>query len=288
MMVVVLAGGKSRRFAGDKLRAPMGGRTVLARVVMRVSPLSSVVIIATPSEFRDAELLPQLPPAIRLLHDRPGNWGNGPAAAMASARETLTGGPILFVPGDIPWAETDALQRFVAAASQSNADVAVPYWSGGETEHLIQWQRDPSILSHLPWKSPARPPPSWRASEFLRAAPRTLLVPVAALTDRPEVFSHVTFPSDLDHPPLRGHVGRRKLPRMVDGFPKHCYWEAQAARLERDMALAARLFAEESRWYENAGLSLFALHALDDARRALSPEPDSARAAGLEFHLPVN
>jgi molybdopterin-guanine dinucleotide biosynthesis protein A len=288
MMVVVLAGGKSRRFAGDKLRAPLGGRTVLARVVMRVSPLSSIVIVATRSESRDAELLPQLPPTIQLLHDRPAHWGNGPGAAMASARETLTGGAILFVPGDIPWAETEALERFVAASSQSDADVAVPFWGGGETEHLIQWQRNPSILSYLPWKSPARPPSSWRASEFLRAAPRTLLVPVAALTDRPEVFSHVTFPSDLEHPAPRGQVGRRKLPWIVDGFPKRCYREGHAARLEGDLALAARLFAEESRWYENAGLSLFALHALDDARSAAIREPAAQRAIGPEIYRPMS
>jgi molybdopterin-guanine dinucleotide biosynthesis protein A len=263
--IVILAGGKSIRFRGDKLLAPLHGRVVLAHVVDRASPVASEVLVACPSKSREAELAPHLPSSIRFLHDRPERWGKGPAATFASVREEFGEGPLLFVPGDVPWIETRALRRFVASAARSRAEVAAPYWASGETEHLLQWQRDGSILSHLPWRPGLSMPPSWRASEFLRAVPRTLLVPMDALTGVAGSFSHVTYPADLEHPGVRGRLGRGTESRMVEGVPKASYRSAHVAQRMGDIPRAAGAFASESHWYEDAGLALLARHAEHDA-----------------------
>jgi molybdopterin-guanine dinucleotide biosynthesis protein A len=275
--VVVLAGGNSRRFQGDKLRAPLNGQSVLSHVIQRVSPLASEVLIATSSEARSVELAPELPSTVRFLFDRSDQWGNGPAAAMASARQELRNGPILFVPGDVPWIETTALRQLVTRASQRPVELASPLWQSGETEHLIQWQRSAEILSFLPWSRSSLIPRSWRASEFLRAVPRTLLVSVAALTNRPESFSHLTLPEDLQHPAARGEAGSGTSDRIVAGIPKRAYRAAQAARVQRDWVGSAREFTEESRWYAGAGLTLLARHAASDATMVL------ATRAGRKF-----
>jgi molybdenum cofactor guanylyltransferase len=265
--VIVLAGGRSERFGSDKLAARIRGRSALARVIARVAPLASDVTVATSSLARRRELSPLVPSSVRFLLDRRDRWGEGPAGAMARALTEVSSGPVLFVPGDLPWIETEALRRLVDLAEASAADVAVPWWLSGETEHLVQWQRSPANLRYLPVRrralSPAR-----RASEFLRALPRTLLVPVAALTRRPDTFAHLTFPSDVERPGARGVAGPRTLPEMIEGSPKRWYHVAHDSWGIGRIAQAAHAFAAESRWYRDADLPILARHARNDARQA--------------------
>ena len=270
--VVVLAGGSSRRFGGDKLLAELDGRPVLRRVVDQVTPLASKILIATSTSSRASEIAPRLPPSVQFILDQPSRWGSGPAAAMAAARADAGGGPLLFVPGDVPRVETSALAQLLVRASRSRADVAAPVWTSGMTEHLVQWHRDPRVLLHLPWNSDLPFPPSWRASEFLRAVPRTLLVPVPALTDRPMTFSHVTFPSDLRQPAPRGVAGSGTDDRLIEGVPKRAHARAWGFEHRRDPTRAHRAFIEESRWYEAAGLPLLARHAWADATRPIAAQ----------------
>jgi len=266
--VIVLAGDRSRRFGGDKLAAVVDGRPALSRVISRVAPFASEVIVATTTPARRRELARLVPSTVRFLYDHPSRRnGTGPAAAMVGALEAADPGPVLFVPGDIPWVETRALRRLIERASQSGAEVATPCWGSGETEHLIQWHQGNDTLRHLvgtgtEWSS------GGRASEFLRAVPRTLFVPVPLLSDRPKSFSHLTYPSDVENPPERGRAGRSKVPRLVAGAPKHWYRLAQTALRSGRYADAARAFSAESRWYARANLPLLAQHASADALQA--------------------
>jgi molybdopterin-guanine dinucleotide biosynthesis protein A len=264
----VLAGGISRRFGGDKLSASIDGRPVIDRLVARVAPIASQIVVATSSASRQATLKRALSRAVDFCLDRTERWGTGPAAAMAGALEQWGNGPVLFVPGDIPWIETRALRRFVSLASEGRSDVAAPFWAGGETENLLQWHRSHGVLRYLPWTNSA-PRSSRRASEFLRAAPRTLLVPVHELSNRPGSFSHVTTRQDLESPSLRGRFDRSSVILEVAGTPKRWYRTAQTARSSRDYGSATRAFRAESRWYERNGLALLARHSSDDAAEAV-------------------
>lgn len=266
--VVVLAGGRSARFGRDKLAALIDGRAALAHVVERVEPLASEVIVATSSADRQRALAPLLGRNVRFLLDRPRRWGPGPAGAMAGALEAVASGPVLFVPGDIPWAEAEALRRFVGTADANAAEVAVPYWQSGETEHLIQWHRSRETLRHLP-RPMARDPGGGRASVFLRAVPRTLLVPVRGLSDRPVSFSHLTYASDLEGPTLRGEAGESAVTRIIEGTPKRKFFEAHSHLDAGRPREAARSFSAESRWYSRSGLPLLARHANADVTGAV-------------------
>jgi molybdopterin-guanine dinucleotide biosynthesis protein A len=237
-------------------------------VVARARPLASEVIVSTSSVRRQAFLAPRLPSGTAFLVDRPGGWGPGPVGAMARGLEALGDGPVLFTPGDTPWIETGALRTFVELAQASRVDVAAPYWASGETEHLLQWHRSRETLRHLPPLGESLRP-SWRASEFLRAAPRTLLVPVSALSRRPRSFAHLTYRSDLSRPSARGTPGARVRPLRISGYPKQRYLEAQAHRRAGRRQESAKAFGQEARWYATAGLRLLARHAFEDAVEAL-------------------
>lgn len=270
--VIVLAGGGSRRFGRDKLTVRLDGRTALARVVDRVRPLASEVIVSTSTRARRGELAPHLPDAVRFLIDAAGPWGTGPAAAIARARHEVASGPMLVVPGDMPWVETRALARFLTIAADGGAELGAPFWQSGETEHLVQWHRGRETLDYLPVLR-SRGPTGPRASEFLRAVPRTLLVPVVALSDRPTTFAHLTFPADLRRPRARGTAGGVVRTRLVEGAPKRWYRRAQRGLASGRLKDAARAFRGEAEWYARAHLTLLAQHARDDAARAEQVRP---------------
>jgi len=239
---------------------------VLSRVLARVEPLASSVIVSTSSERRRRELAPLVPSAARFRLDRSRRWGEGPGGAIAGARDVVARGPVLFVPGDVPWIETRALGRLVRQAGAYSADVAVPYWQSGETEHLIQWHRSRATLRHLD-RVTIGPLTTRRASEFLRAVPRTVLIPVRLLTQAPRSFSHVTYPSDLVRPAMRGRAGKSARVRVVEGAPKRWYHAARSQLRAGRPLDAVQAFLAESRWYSRANLPLLAQHAFEDAVR---------------------
>jgi molybdenum cofactor guanylyltransferase len=262
--LVILAGGESRRFGGDKLRAPIEGTPVLRRVVDRVAPLAGKVVVAVVSEARARDLRGLLPEPIEFFLDQPSKWGAGPGGAIQAGLERIPSGPVLFVPGDVPWIETEALAHFLGRAASTDNDVSAPCWESGETEHLLQWHRDAAQSARcLPSGGPRSE--SLRASEFLRAAPRTLLIPIPRLTRRPLSFAHVTRPSDLTRPRFRGRPGPARDERLIVGEPKVHYRAAHHLLTLGDNERARQAFVLESEWYTHAGYPLLASHAMRDA-----------------------
>jgi molybdenum cofactor guanylyltransferase len=279
LSVVILAGGRSVRYGADKLAASVRGRRALARVVARVRPLAADVFLSVGPETRPPSR--RAPRGVTLIEDRPDRWGEGPAGAIANALATLEGrrGPILIVPGDIPWVESAALRRFASLAIASPAEVAAPRWGSGETEHLLQWHRSPATIRALPPRSGLLGRP-WRASELLRAPSRTLFVPVGLLTRRPRTFSHLTFPGDAVQPVLRGDPRRRSVSRLAGPTPKRAYRLGVRAWMAGERLAAAHEFDREASWYRRSGLWLLALHAYEDAALARGTLNPRARFAG--------
>jgi molybdopterin-guanine dinucleotide biosynthesis protein A len=266
LTVVLLAGGRSRRFGRDKLTEPIEGVSTVERVARAAQPLAGLLVVAAPRDRLDA-----LRGVVRTDHepmaDDPTRWPEGPAGAIAQAIHRYGDGPILVVPGDLPWIETGPLVRFRSQAEAYGATAAVPYWAGGETEHLLLWVApDPGRVDR--WERGGRPSP--RASEFIRGAMRAHLVPVGALIDDARTLAHLTGPEDRDAPTPRGVVRHDAPHRIITGTPVRLHARALQRRHEGDLASARASFEEEARWYSAAGLPLLARHALAD-RASLEP-----------------
>lgn len=130
---LILAGGLSRRMGGgDKALRPLGGEAILARIVRRIAPQVSMLLLNAngPAERFGVEL-PVVPDS---LPDTPGPLAgilaglDHVAAAFAGARYLLT------VPADCPFLPADLAARLGEAAEKAGAAYAA---SGGRTHPVV-------------------------------------------------------------------------------------------------------------------------------------------------------
>jgi molybdenum cofactor guanylyltransferase len=98
---IVLAGGRSRRFAPDKLAELVGGQTLLDLTLSAIPAEFEVVLVGPPRPtVRPVDLVREQPP------------GGGPAAALVTGlRHAIAGSAeaFLVLPGDAPRAGAGAL-----------------------------------------------------------------------------------------------------------------------------------------------------------------------------------
>jgi len=114
--VAILAGGRSRRMGRDKALLPIGGRSVIERVLDRVLPLSDDVTIITdvPGKYRHLDY--------RMMGDVfPGNGSLGGIYTAIYAAQYLH---CVVVACDMPFLNTDLLRYLVELSP--GFDVVIP------------------------------------------------------------------------------------------------------------------------------------------------------------------
>lgn len=126
---VIIAGGKSSRLGGGpKCLREVGGRSILARIVSRISPQAGIVAVNT-GDAAVGEAAAGLP----LIPDRKRGIGTplaGIHAALSWARD-IGADRVLTVPSDTPFLPADLVERLAAAGAP--AAIAA---SGGQPHYL--------------------------------------------------------------------------------------------------------------------------------------------------------
>src|SRR5436190_15390672 len=112
---LVLAGGLARRMGGgDKARIVVGGETILARVLARLTPQCTAVILnanGDPARFADTGL-PVVPDSVP---DFAGPLAGILAGLDWAAAHAPAIAELISVPGDCPFAPRDLVARLMAA-----------------------------------------------------------------------------------------------------------------------------------------------------------------------------
>jgi molybdopterin-guanine dinucleotide biosynthesis protein A len=122
---VVLSGGRSSRFAGDKTRALVGGVPLLERVLAAVASAAEVVVVgpAVPLRRGDVTWAREHPP------------GAGPLAAVAAALPHLTAPVVVLLAADLPFAGP-AVPHLVGLLARHDTDAVVPVDGSGRRQPL--------------------------------------------------------------------------------------------------------------------------------------------------------
>jgi molybdopterin-guanine dinucleotide biosynthesis protein A len=128
---LILAGGRSRRFGGDKRIEPFEGVPMAARAYSKlVSVVNGTIYVATGA---DREILPGLERAVAIVDVAP---GRGPLGGLMAALLRSRDG-VLVVACDVPNLRRATLERVARAARTSGRPVALRGPQGWEP--LIAW-----------------------------------------------------------------------------------------------------------------------------------------------------
>lgn len=126
---LVLAAGFSRRFGGDKRRAPLnGGQTLLAAsVALPCAQLEEVWVVVRPEDEVEALGVPECVQIVRSESAVQG-MGHSLASGMrAIARHARADAVAIFL-GDMPWINADSLRHLTAVAATDH--IVVPTYRG--------------------------------------------------------------------------------------------------------------------------------------------------------------
>jgi len=125
MTSIVLAGGKSLRFGKDKALEEIGGRSLIERVIERLSLLGNEIIVVTSS----SDQLPDLR-VKRVIDSYP---GRGNLVGLYSGLKAVSSSHALVVGCDMPFLNVALLRHLIALST--GFDVVIPR-IGDEVEPL--------------------------------------------------------------------------------------------------------------------------------------------------------
>jgi molybdenum cofactor guanylyltransferase len=134
---LVLAGGLARRMGGgDKPRTMIGGQTILSRVISRLAPQCTRLILnanGDPARFADTKL-PVIPDDVPDFA--------GPLAGVLAGLDWLAAQNngiewLMSVPGDCPFLPDDLVERLHQARRQMGAGVPFACARSGEWRHPV-------------------------------------------------------------------------------------------------------------------------------------------------------
>jgi molybdopterin-guanine dinucleotide biosynthesis protein A len=127
--VLVLAGGRSRRFGSDKLAAEVGGRPLLdSALEVALATADAQVVVVGPAERA-------LPAGVLVTREEPAYAG--PFAAVAAGLELVDADVVVVLAGDLldPAPAVPAL--LAALAADAHADAAVVVDTDGRRQPLL-------------------------------------------------------------------------------------------------------------------------------------------------------
>jgi len=291
LAAVVLSGGVSKRFGGDKLAARVGGKAVVARVFEALRSVSGDLYLSVADVSRGRELLELVSGDVKLIVDDRSLGPSGPALAICTSILSLDSDHVLFVSGDTPWLDPEALKAFTQLCLQAGCTVGTPYWTNGMVETLVQFHVREEAQKFIPELARLRGD-AMRPSDILRAAPKTLYVNTGRVTRNPLCFSNVNTPQDLTCPRPRGELSP-DAPHIEIGWePKQLFWEGARLVAQGSSADGALKFEAEASHYEGKRLLHLATHCLSDAIDALGTASIDAarlrqRLVELKSQLPI-
>lgn len=116
---VVLAGGASQRFGGDKLAAELGGRPLLHHPIERLLEVCDEVVVVLSPGGEEPSV-----PAGSVVFARDETEHEGPLAGLAAGLAAVGSERAMVAGGDMPGIEPDVVRELLRASEETGAVVA--------------------------------------------------------------------------------------------------------------------------------------------------------------------
>jgi len=277
---IVLAGGRSIRFSGDKALTPVDGKPMIRRVAEALHDGVDVVYISVKDEARGVQLLEACKPyAEGYLVDM---FDEGPLSGLLTAGMKIDADIFVTASSDIPWITAEPIRGLVKHVEGFSAASVV--WGNGVVETLVQAVQRSCVTGYVERFLNTRTGLA-RPSDLLRCAERLHLVHASKLTDNPLAFANVNTYEDLQRPKPRGPFNGFVTENLVITDAAQLFAEAVSHYVVGGVDGAGYSYAYEGMVYLRQGVVHLASHAFHDSaemfRRAgmVGPEGFARRLA---------
>ncbi|MDW7986573.1 MAG: nucleotidyltransferase family protein [Nitrososphaerota archaeon] len=263
---VVLAGGLSERFGGDKYLWKVYGKPIISIVASALKEVSDRVYIMTRDLSRAIQLSEIANVDKYILDDLNINCG-GPLRGLLTALFKIDAKEYIFIPGDLPWIDSSSLEHFIERCKEVECGSIV--WGNGSLSSTIQYLN-----------SEAKPRLSeiaklrgiyGRATDTFRCCSRVLLVHVSNITDDPKRLSGVNFQEEIYNPQIPPIYGSINNDVYIEHFSNN-FFKAIISENVGNFENALKMYMHEVEEFMALGVYHLALHALIDAKRCLKDE----------------
>ncbi|MEM2991740.1 MAG: molybdenum cofactor guanylyltransferase [Candidatus Caldarchaeum sp.] len=261
---VILSGGVSKRFGGDKALALLSGEPLIRHVAKSLHEAVDEVWLSVKDDERGEQLMKACEPFVKgYIVDE---FSAGPLSGFLSAAKVLGADVMVTSPADAPRIKPTTFQKLVEKFLNHSPAVASVVWGNGAVETLVQVLAVEAVKNYLETVYVQRAG-LHRPSDMLRSAGKTLLVAGFNLSSDPYEFSNINTREDLVEPKPRASGGNRVRDDLLLTESSPHFHHAAAAAAEKRFKESAQEYISEALVLLSYGVAHLAGHALIDAAK---------------------
>ncbi|MEM4287895.1 MAG: molybdenum cofactor guanylyltransferase [Candidatus Caldarchaeum sp.] len=261
---LLLAGGVSKRFGGDKALAVVDGMPMVKHAAKSLYQAFGQVYLSVNTVERGESLSKAASPYVSgFVVDA---FDAGPLSGLLTAAYKLDADVFVTAPTDVPYLKSSSLDCLFRHHVASDVDVASVVWGNGAVETLIQSVKRTCLLNYAEKFLNVRKN-LLRPSDILRSAGKLLLVHASRLTENPVEFTNINTVEDLSNPKPRGPLqGLVNDSLMITSCSK--YFSDAAEKTGKGLHYDAGLdYMKEAATYLKHGVTHLSSHAFFDAAK---------------------
>ncbi|MCS7109944.1 MAG: molybdenum cofactor guanylyltransferase [Candidatus Caldarchaeum sp.] len=281
---VILSGGVSKRFQGDKAFAMVDGELMVRRVAKALFSAVGDVWVSVKDERRGEMLAKACEPYVAgFVVDQ---YAAGPLSGLLTAAEKIEADAYLSCSNDVPWIRGETLEKIAKLFKQQLPSALSVVWADGSVETLIQTVQRSTVADYRRNLLSGRER-LLRPSDILRSSEKLLLVYGGNVTQDPYEFSNINTSEDLTHPKPRG-VYRGLVKENIILNPSQHFAKAVQHYLGGKVFEAGLEYFSESVNFLGHGVFHLAEHAASDALKMFEAAgSNEASSVASRFHRSV-
>lgn len=261
LAIVILAGGRSKRFGTNKLLYKIDGEIMIKRLFKTISEITQNIYLSV-KDREQADILLNFCDGFSGVILDSYTEIDGPINGIITSLNTLRYDEVVTIPGDMPFINSESLSKFIDTCKALDANSGSIYWPSGWTDVLLQYHKREETARHTSLFI-IRGAMS-RASDTLRASKKAYYIPISHLTKNYKTFININTPEDLSRisnlPFNSEHKIKHVKEDIIDNFLQ------ATSLLKDDVSLAAEHYQSEGEKYEEEKLYTLALHSYIDVR----------------------